>query len=763
MSFSARAHSHVGSILFLLGALALAGAVASFSLPVALFPRVSFPRVRITLDAGDRPAERMAVEVTTPVEEAVRAIPGVRSIRSATSRGSAEVSVNFDWGEEMVSGLLQCQSQVNKILPSLPAGTSFEVERMDPTVFPVIAYSLTSNSHSLVELRDLALYTLRPALSTVQGVARVGVQGGRVEEYRVTVDPDKLQSFKMTVAEVATALSASNVLIAVGRLEQYDKLYLVVSDTRFKKFDEIEHTVLRSNPDGVVLLDDVATVEHSTEPQWVRVTADGRDAILFQVYQQPSGNNVEIAHGIKAKLRAIRKQIPEGVKIADWYDQSDLITASEYSTRDAILIGMVLAAFVLLIFLRDWKVTLIATLTVPAVLAATILLLYVLKMSFNIMTLGGMAAAVGLIIDDAIVMVEHIVRRVRGAREGDPRSRVLEASREFTNPLAGSSAATIIIFTPLAFLSGVTGAFFKALSLTMAASLVISFSVAWLAVPILCASFLKRRDAEIKEHGPFTRRVHEVYREKMQWFLGQPRVVIIFLVPLLLLGFIAFEDVGSGFMPVMDEGGFILDYISPPGTSLAETDRLLRQVESILQETPEVQTYSRRTGLQLGGGITEANIGDFFIRLKPFPRRGIEGVMEDVRMEIEKHIPGLQIEITQLMEDLIGDLTSVPQPIEIKLYSDDEATLHALAPKVADTISKVKGIVEVKTGIIPAGDALNIQVDRVKVALEGMDPDAVTKALDDFLTGNVTAKLQQGPKLIGVRVWIPRDARETNL
>src|SRR5213082_550140 len=757
MSFTAWAHSHARSILFLLGTLALAGAVASFSLPVGLFPQVSFPRVRITLDAGDRPAEQMTVEVATPVEEAVRAIPGVRNLRSTTSRGTSEISVNFNWGEDMISAMLQCQSQVNKIFPSLPSGTSFEVERMDPTVFPVIAYSLTSDSHSLVELRDLALYTLRPALSTVSGVARISVQGGRVEEYRVTVDPDKLQSFKMTLAEVASALSASNVLVAVGRLEQYDKLYLVVSDTRFIKF---EHTVLRSTPDGVVLLDDVATVEHSSEPQWVRVTADGHDAVLFQVYQQPSGNTVEIAHGIKAKLREIKKQIPDGVKLADWYDQSDLITASEHSTRDAILIGMVLAAFILLIFLRDWKVTLIAILTVPAVLAATILLLYVLKMSFNIMTLGGMAAAVGLIIDDAIVMVEHIVRRARGSAEGDARSRVLRAASEFTNPLAGSSAATIIIFTPLAFLSGVTGAFFKALSLTMAASLILSFFVAWLAVPILCARLL-RRDSKIDRPSAFTQRVHEVYRENMQRLLRRPRVVFLFLIPLLLLGFLAFKTVPSGFMPVMDQGAFILDSISQPGPSLAETDRLLRQVETILQETPEVQTYSRRTGLQIGGGITEANTGDFFVRLKPFPRRGIEEVMNDVRDEIEKHIPGLQVELLQLMEDLIGDLTSVPQPIEIKLYSDDEQLLRTLPPRVADTISKVRGVVEVKNGIVPAGDALNIQVDRVRAGLEGMDPEAVTKALDDFLTGNVTTHIQQGPKLIGVRVWIPRDARET--
>src|SRR5437870_910103 len=760
MSFTAWAHSHARSILFLLSALALAGAVASFSLPVGLFPQVSFPRVRITLDAGDRPAEQMTVEVTTPVEEAVRAIPGVRSVRSTTSRGTGEISVNFNWGEDMVSAMLQCQSQVNKILPSLPPGTSFEVERMDPTVFPVIAYSLTSNSHSLVELRDLALYTLRPALSTVQGVARVGVQGGRVEEYRVTVDPDKLQSFKMTLAEIASALSASNVLVAVGRLEQYDKLYLVVSDTRFKKFDEIEHTVLRSTPDGVVLLDDVATVEHSAEPQWVRVTADGRDAVLFQVYQQPSGNTVEIARGIKAKLHEIKNQIPAGVKIADWYDQSDLIIASEHSTRDAIVIGMVLAAFVLLIFLRDSKVTLIAILTVPAVLAATILLLYVLKMSFNIMTLGGMAAAVGLIIDDAIVMVEHIVRRLREDATNH-HGRVLQAAAEFTNSLAGSSASTIIIFAPLAFLSGVTGAFFKALSLTMAVSLFISFLVAWLAVPLLADHFLNEKDARQEEGGRFTVRVRRIYGELMGQVLARPAVVLLVAAILLAAGYVTYRNVGSGFMPSMDEGGFILDYRSEPGTSLTETDRLLRQVEAILRATPEVETYSRRTGLQLGGGLTEANTGDFFVRLKSFPRRDIETVMDGMRKKIRRGVPGLEIELAQLMEDLIGDLTAVPQPIEIKLYSDDGNLLLRLGPGVAAAIAKIPGVVDVKPGIVLAGDALNIQVDRVKASLEGVDPDTITQMVSNYLSGAMTTQIQSGPKMIGVRAWIPHNLRAT--
>lgn len=356
------------------------------------------------------------------------------------------------------------------------------------------------------------------------------------------------------------------------------------------------------------------------------MTADGRDAVLFQVYQQPGGNTVQIATEIKAKLQEIAKQIPPGVKVANWYDQSELIIASAGSTRDGVIIGVVLASFVLLIFLRNWKVTLIAAITVPAVLASTVVLLYALKMSFNIMTLGGMAAAVGLIIDDAIVIVEHIVRRVRQEHAAETREGVMKAAAEFSKPLAGSSAATVIIFAPLAFLTGVTGAFFKALSLTMASALVFSFLIAWLAVPLLSARLL--RETEEEKPGRFMTRVHKNYRALMTRLLARRALVALFIIPLLLLGYVGYKSVASGFMPRMDEGGFILDYVSPPGTSLAETDRLLRMVEGILQATPEVDTYSRRTGLQLGGGLSEANIGDFFVRLKSKRSRGIELVME---------------------------------------------------------------------------------------------------------------------------------------
>ncbi|HWZ95431.1 MAG TPA: efflux RND transporter permease subunit [Opitutaceae bacterium] len=745
----------------MLGLLILGGIIATWSLPVALFPHVDFPRIVIALDAGDRPAERMTAEVTMPIEEAVRSVPGLRSIRSNSSRGSSDIFVNFDWGQDMVSAMLQVESAVNKALPSLPAGTTFDVRRMDPTVFPVMAYSLTSPRLSAVELRDAAYYQLRPLLSTVTGVAKVTVQGGAEAEWRVTIDPARLEAHGLTLDDVAKALSSANTINAVGRIEDHYKLYLAIVDSRVTADSQLGETVLQKGPAGLVRVADIATIASDAVPQWTRVTADGRDAVILQVYQQPDGNTVQIARDVAAKLKEFQPQLPRSVKIANWYDQSQLIIESAGSVRDAVFIGVLLAGVVLMLFLRNKKVTFIAMACVPATLAATVLLLKLLHSSFNIMTLGGMAAAVGLIIDDAIVMVEHIVRRLHG-HPGVHHGIVWSAAAEFTRPLVGSSFSTIIIFAPLAFLSGVTGAFFKALSLTMAASLVISFLIAWLAVPILANHFLGEKDAE-HEGGAVTARVHGWYGRMMRRVLARPVLVLFGVMPLLIVAWLCYQNVGTGFMPRMDEGGFIIDYHADPGTSFTETDRLLRQVEAILQATPEVQTYSRRTGLQLGdAGLTEANEGDFFVRLKPRPRRGIEAVMDDVRGQVEKTVPGLDVEMAQLMEDLIGDLTAVPQPIEIKLYSDDNALLQSAGQTVADAIGKIRGVVDVLNGTVLAGDALTISVDRAKAALEGMDPDSVTQEVNSLLSGAVaTTKVESGPKLIGIRVWIPEKSRRT--
>ncbi len=762
---------HRLSVVLLTAFLVVGGLFTAQRLPVALFPNVAFPRLLVNIDAGDRPADQMTMEVTTPVEEAIRSVPGVRNVRSTSSRGSCDVSINFDWGTDIVSAMLQVESALNRIAGSLPAGTAFQVQVMNPTVFPSLAYSLTSDRQSLVALRDLAYFQLRPLLTTIAGVSKVTVQGGQTAEFQVMVDPARLEAHGLTLGDVAKELSSSNTIEAVGRLEDHDKLYLAVVDDRFASREQIEATVLQKRPAGLVRVRDIGTVIAGVAPEWTRVTADGHEAVILQVFQQVDGNTVQIAADVRAKLAGFSGRLPAGVRIANWYDQSQLIVGAATSVRDAVLIGICLAGAVLFLFLRNGKITLIAMGCVPAVLAITVLVLGLMGSSFNIMTLGGMAAAVGLIIDDAIVMVEHIVRRLREkGRAGEPSGpatgpggKVWTAAAEFTRPLVASSLSTIVIFAPLAFLSGVTGAFFKALSLAMAASLVISFLVAWLAVPVLANRFLRAQDAEAEEGGRWTAAAHARYRSLMGRVLARPSLIFCAVLPLLLLAWIGYRAVGSGFMPDMDEGGFTIDYRAEPGTSLSETDRLLRQVEQILQATPEVETYSRRTGLQLGAAsVTEANEGDFFVRLKATPRRDIDEVMDDVRGRIQHGVPGLDIDMSQLMEDMIGDLTAVPQPIEVKLYAENGALLDRAAASVVRTLGKINGVVDVTNGIVLAGDALAIRVDRAKAGLEGMDPDEVTSAVTELLDGAVAAtKVEQAPKLTAIRAWVPERFRRS--
>jgi CzcA family heavy metal efflux pump len=761
MSFAECIGSHRRSIIFALAALLAAGLFAAISLPVSLFPQVSFPRIRINIDSGDRPAEQMVLSVTQPLEEQLRRVPGVREVRSTSSRGSAEIDVQFDWGGDMVSSTLLVDSAIAQALPSLPQGTSYQVRRMDPTVFPIIAYGLTSDTQSATALYDFAQYSLVPKLSSINGVARVEVVGGARQEYQVFVDPRRLATYGLSLDDVAKGLTAANVLSAVGRIEDHEKLYLLVSSNSLATLDDVRNVVVGSSGPGVVKVGDVAETIDGISPQWTRVVADGGASVLFDVFEQPGGNVVQIAGAVRNTLAGMQNQFPPGTTLSNWYDQSVLVTQSAGSVRDAIMIGLGLAALVLFGFLRSWRTTIVALIVVPTVLAGTVLVLDLLGESFDIMTLGGLAAAIGLVIDDVIVMIEHVVRRAGADREeaeGHERVGVLAAAREFLPPLTGSSMATVIVFAPLALLSGVSGAFFKALSITMASALIISYLLTAFAVPVLAEKFIDFRTWRDPAAGRRGRLEHW-HDGALDRLAKHPWIIGAILAPLLVLGVLAYSQIGTGFMPAMDEGGFVLDFRTPPGTSLAESARETAQVEAIIKDMPDVATYSARIGSGLGGDLQEANSGDFFIRLKEGSRRPIEEVMTDIRQRVEQQVPGFEIELAQLMEDLIGDLTGAPQPIEIKLFAANPNDLAPTAAKVAETIGKIQGVVEVKDGIVPAGDALDIKVDAVAAALDGLDADAITKQLDAYLAGTVVTEVPQPLKMVGVRVWLPPSVR----
>jgi multidrug efflux pump subunit AcrB len=748
--------------MFVAMALAVAGAFAVTSLPVGLFPQVAFPRVQVSLDSGDRPADQMAQMVTRPVEEALRVIPGVQDVTSGSSRGGAQISIDFGWGRDMTAATLQIDTALSHIMSSLPAGTTSITRRMEPTVFPIIAYGLTSDKFSVTELRDLVKFQIIPLLTTVPGLAKVDFVGGADAEVQVMVDPHKLDAYGLSEADIVTALTAANVLQAIGRLEDHNKLYIVISKSDLVETEQVKDVVLRSDSHSVVRIRDVADVKDGVVPQWTRVVVDGKNAVVFQVYEQPDGNAVQIAGLVRNKLAEFKW--PDGVTVSNWYDQSTLVVESAGSVRDAVLIGLVLSGIVLFLFLRSWRVILVAVLIVPATLFITVLLLQVTGQTFNIMTLGGIAAAVGLIIDDVIVMVEHIARRAGAInREYDDiplgRDAVLPAGQEFLPPLMGSSLATMIVFIPLAFLSGITGAFSKTLAITMAAALLISMLMVAFVVPVLSRSVINfttwhdpaadKDSWYVRQHGKL---LSGLFRHR--WLLA------LIFIPVMVAGYFAYQNVPTGFMPKADEGGFIIDYRTLPGTSLAETDREIRQVEDILKETPEVLTYSRRTGFGLGGAdLNEPNRGDFFVRLKSYPRRPIDEIMSEVLLKIQTNVPGVDADPAQLMEDLIGDLTAVPQPIEIRLFADDPAKLIPTAKRVGAAIEVIPGVTEMETGVVLAGDALNVTIDPVKASLEGMTTQDVSTQVNDYLSGNVATQLAQPLKTVGVRVSLSPSLR----
>ncbi|MHB1545888.1 MAG: efflux RND transporter permease subunit [bacterium] len=742
------------AVIFLLIALSISGLFGIFLSPVALFPNINFPRIRVTINSINRPASTMSVIITRPVEEALRTIPGVKDIRSTTSQGSADIILSFGWGSNMNIELLNVESALSKILPNLPKGTSFNAIRMYPAMYPVIAYSFTSKKESSVQLRNLVKYKLKPLLLSVKGVSDIQVEGGERTEYHVIVNPRKLFLYKITIKDVIKALSNTNVFASVGKLNYKYKLNLITSNIRLHNISSIEHTIIKTGRNGVVQIEDIASVTKSIVPQWTSVTADGKNAVLLQVLQEPNANTIKINKEIETKMSIFQKKMPNYIKIAKWYDQSKLIVASTDSLRDAIIIGIILAMFISIIFLRNVRVILIIIALLPSVLLSTILLLYIFHMGFNIMTLGGIAAAVGLVIDDIIVMIENIMRHIETRKTQSIPERVNFASSNFFKPLLGSSLSTTIIFLPFVFISGITGAFFKSLSLTIAVSLASSFLITLFAVPIFAARLLSEKDANPKT-GFLMSNLHKMYKNIMHFSFRRRVFIYASIILLIAAGLLSYKYLSSGFMPRMDEGGFILDYYTPPGTSLRETNRVLTQVQDIIKKEPYVKTYTRRTGLQLGGGLTEPNTGDFFVSLKPFPRPPIQDIINNIRKKVMAKVPGIHIEMAQLVEDMIGDLIGTPQPIEIKIYSDNGNLLYRLAPKVAALINKIPGVIEVKSGLVYSGQGVNIKIDRIKAALEGTTPLDATNELSSYLYGTVATKIIKSPKIVGVRVWTP--------
>jgi CzcA family heavy metal efflux pump len=748
---------HALPIVFISVALCLAGVYAALTLPSSVFPQTNFPRVVILVDNGVMPADEMMATITRPIEEAMKDIRGVVTIRSTTGRGAAEISVFFTWNVDMIQSELYVLSRLSQIRAALPATVESSVFRLTFSAFPILGVSLTSSERSLTDLWETARYDLKLRFLRIPGVARVDIVGGRTPEYHIVVDPFRLSAAHLSLVEVTEALTNNNFVASAGLHEENHALYLAVIDGRLHSIPEIENLLVKVTEGHPVRVRDFARVERGPEPVFNIVTADGANAVLLNVRSQPDGSTLDIAKALKRQLAELERELPADMKLAFFYDQSEIVRASVQSVWEAIFFGLILSVAILYLFLKNWGTTLVATLVIPVTVLVTLLSMKVAGLTFNLMTLGGIAAAIGLVIDDAIVVVEAIHTKRTAGR---PRLEAIrEGIGEISRPLVGSTLTPVVVFIPLAFLEGITGVFFRALALTMVVALLTSLVLAMTLTPSLAAWLLRTRtDRPAGRHGehggPLLQRVIGIYETGVRVTLKRPRLTLGVCGLVILAAFFLYGHLESEFLPPMDEGGFVIDYFTPPGTSLAETNRQLLEAEKILRAVPELDSYSRRTGARLALSIAEPNTGDFLVKLKGDRKRTTEEVISELRQRFNTELPGLTWEFPGILGDLIGDLMWAPQPIEVKLFSTSQPWLEDKAPAVAERIKRIAGVVDVFNGLVYTGPTISLRLRAPDAQRFGLTANDVAEAVHTAMLGQTASTVLEGDRVVAIRVKV---------
>ncbi|PQO41197.1 AcrB/AcrD/AcrF family protein [Blastopirellula marina] len=750
------------AILFLVIALCFAGAYCGFTLPASVFPQTNFPRVVILIDNGVVPADEMMATVTRPVEEAMKYIPGTVNIRSTTARGSAAVNVFFDWSTDMQEAEQYVLGRLSQIRSTLPATADIQVHRLTFSAFPILGISLTSETRSKADLWETARYEIYPRFLRIEGVARINLVGGRIPEYHVIVDPSRLNANHLRFSQVTQALADTNQFTPAGMHEENYQLYLAVVDNRLHDPSEIEEVVVAWVNQGPVRIRDVATVRRGESPQFNRVSAEGKEAVLLNIYGQPDCHAVQIADQLDQELKRLRQDLPPDMKLAFFYDQSQFVREGVKSVWEAILLGLALSVVVLYVFLRSISATLVAALVIPVTVILTLIGLRLMGMSFNLMTLGGIAAVVGIVIDDAIVVVEAIYAKVLAGYTST--ESVQRAIKEVGPALVGSTLTPVVVFIPLAFLDGVPGVFFRALAITMVIALLISLVLAVTWTPVTAEMLIRARHGqaqdELEQGGPILRRLVGLYATVMRALLRFPVVAALGMAGIAAGGVWLYGQLESDFLPPQDEGAFVIDYYSRPGTSLTETNRMLLHIEHILNQTPEVESFSRRTGARLALAVAEPNTGDFLVKLKQHRSRNTEEVIEELRAKCNAAEPALHFEFPGVLGDLIGDLTWSPNPVEIKIFSNDVALLKEKAEQIAAAIEEIPGVVDVDDGLVVAGPSLRLRTDLAEAARTGLTPRALGSEIQATMLGTVSSYVLQGDRTYNVRVLAKPDTHQ---
>ena len=747
-NFFVRHRNGLSSIIFLI----ILGGFFSYSkMQTSLFPEITFPKIKIIADAGQQPVDKMMVTVTKPLENAIKKVPDLKTVRSTTSRGTCEISAFMDWNSDIDLGKTRIQEQISQIQNNLPPGIQISVEKMNPSILPVIGYAIEGKGRTAIELKKIANFTIKPFLSQIDGVSEIRIIGGKEKEYWLSLDYSKMSALGITPNAISQVLSQTNFIKSNGYLSDYRYLYLTITDAQVDKKDELENLVISNNGKGIVTLKDIALVEIREAKEYIKVNANGKESILVAVLKQPNSNLISLNDAMNDKLQALKKILPKDIKITPFYEQANFVNEAVKSVTDSLLIGLLLAIIVAVLFLKSAKASATILIIIPVTLSLTLIVLYFTGQTFNIMTLGAIAAALGLIIDDAIVVVEQI-HRTHEEHPDEPTVSLLQKAIHYLFPaMLGSSISTIVIFFPFVLMSGVAGSYFKVLTDTMIITLVCSFFVTWLLLPVVYLLLTKNEnsDNEVKKEV----KIHTVKHQNwVTYFIERPIISIVFCLALLLSIFIILPNLETGFLPEMDEGSIIFDYQSPPGTSLEETDRMMKEVEKIIIKTPEVEAYSRRTGTQMGFFITEPNRGDYLIQLKKDRSKSSTEVIDEIRKKVEATQPALRIDFGQVIGDMLGDLMTSVSPIEVKIFGDNQKELEKIAKNVSGIIENVKGTADVFNGIILAGPSITIVPNYRQLAQYGITPADLQFQMQTALEGNVIGNLLENERMTPIRL-----------
>jgi CzcA family heavy metal efflux pump len=743
--------------VFLLTAfLTAAGFYAVFQLPSNIYPELNFPRIVILAHAGDLAPEAVLLSVTRPLEEAASTVLGVRRVRSKTIRGSTEISVLFNPDMDMQYALQLLQARVSEARGTLPPETETEVERLTPVVFPVFSLVLNGNVPS-ADLRDYAFYVLRPLFSRVPGVGRVEVQASDTREVSVIVDPQKMLSHRLSLVDVADRLRATNEVTSVGRLPKDYTQYLVLTTGLFTNLDQIRNTVVAVEGQTPIYLRDIAEVRDGVEDHRILITGNGEPAALINISRQIGGNIIQIVDDLRGYTSNLGTAIPKALRLSVVYDLAEFVHEAIANVRDAILIGAVLAVVILFVFLREGRSTLIAATSLPLSVIGTFFFLLLFGGTLNLMSLGGLAIAIGLIIDDAVVIIENIYRHL-GLGEA-PGIAAERGTSELLAAVVGSTATTLVVFLPLGLLKGMVGDFFRALCLTLGVSVMLSLIFAVTFIPLLSQRFLSTR-AHRESSERFIEPVNRAYERAVRWALRHRGMVAGATALCVALGVFLYTRVETGFLPEMDEGGYVLDYWTPPGTSLDETDKILNQIEARIKKMPETASFSRRTGAEMGLFVTQQNRGDILVRLVPRSKRkrSADEVISDIRDQVEKNFPGILVEFVQLLQDMLGDLEGSPEPVEVKLFGNSMPELEKLASEIGPKVQAIPGIVDYKA-IQKGNPEIVYHVDAALAGRAGMTVDQVSQQVSAGLLGETETSLRQADRTIGIRVRFPDSFR----